>query len=142
MLVLDASAVTELLLGREPAGRIAALIESHDHDMHAPHLIDIEVLSALRGLVARGMLTPSRAEDAVRDLIDLRIERYPHLGLLERSWQLRNDLSAYDASYVALGEALADEHASALTLVTAAGRLARAAAAHTTLQVVNVSDVS
>jgi predicted nucleic acid-binding protein len=138
MLVIDASAVTELLLGRGSGERVAALVETHDHDLHAPHLLDIEVLSALRRLVARDLMSPARAEDAVEDLLDLRIERYPHVGLLDRAWQLRHDLSAYDASYVALAEALAEEEASSVTLLTADRRLARAAAAHSDVRVMSV----
>lgn len=101
MLVVDASAVTELHLGRESAERVVALIESHDHGMPAPDLLDIEVLSALRRLVARGVMSPARADDALRDLIDLGVERYRHVGLIDRAWQLRDDLSANDASYIA-----------------------------------------
>jgi predicted nucleic acid-binding protein len=73
--------------------------------LHAPHLLDTEFAHALRGL-ARAGLSPNRAQSALRDLADLRILRYPALGLLDRIWQLRHQLDAYDATFVALAEAL------------------------------------
>ena len=93
--------------------------------MHAPHLVDVEVLSALRRLVASSELTAARAGEAITDLLDLPIERYPHDILVPRVWELRENFSAYDASYVALAEAVADEP---VPLLTADARLARAVA--------------
>lgn len=129
MLVVDASALTELILGR-PAGEVVGehLVE-HRFALHAPHLIDVEVLSALRRLVAFGDTSAGRrAGEAIADLQDLPIERYPHDILVPRIWQLRENFSAYDASYVALAEGLADEP---VPLLTADGRLARAIGDHT-----------
>jgi len=94
--------------------------------LHAPHLLDLEVLHVLRRFERRGILRPSRAAEAVEDLLDLPLTRYPHAALADRVWELRGALTAYDAAYVALAEAL---HAPLLTrdaaLASAAPRLAR-----------------
>ena len=123
MLVVDASALTELVLGRA-AGEVAGEhMAAHGFALHAPHLVDVEVLSALRRLVASGETTAARAGEAIADLLDLPIERYPHDILVPRLWALRENFSAYDASYVALAEAIADEP---VPLLTADARLAAA----------------
>ena len=75
----------------------------------------MEVVSALRRLVASGEATASRGEEAIADLLDLPIERYPHDILVPRVWQLRDNFSAYDATYVAPAEAVADEPVPLLT---------------------------
>lgn len=125
MLVVDASALTELVLAR-PAGEVVGEhLAGHGFPLHAPHLVDVEVLSALRRLVSSGEATADRAGDAIADLLDLPIERYPHDILVPRVWQLRENFSAYDASYIALAEAVADEP---VPLLTADARLARAIA--------------
>jgi predicted nucleic acid-binding protein len=133
MLVVDASAIADLLLVRPAASSVADQLREHNFDVHAPQLLDIEVLSALRRVVAAGDASPDRAGEAVDDLLDLPIERYPHDGLVRRVWELRDNFSAYDATYVALAEGLTDEGA---TLLTADERLANAAATHTRLRVV------
>jgi predicted nucleic acid-binding protein len=74
--------------------------------LHAPHLIDLEVTQVLRRWVARRQLDELRAVQALDDLRDLDLNRYPHDVLLDRIWELRNNSSAYDAAYVALAEAL------------------------------------
>jgi len=135
MLVLDASAVVALLLGRAGADEVKRSITEHDYALHAPHLLDVEVLSALRRLVATGGASRARAEEAIADLLALRIKRYPHGALAARVWALRANLSAYDATYVALAELLSVDGAA---LVTADGRLARAARTHTALDVLLV----
>ncbi len=127
MLVVDASAVTELLLGRDAGVRVAEHFAGHDFALHAPHLVDVEVLSALRRLVSSGEATSERAGEAITDLLDLPIERYPHDVLVPRIWQLRENFSAYDAGYVALAEAVADEP---VPLLTADARLAHAITEH------------
>jgi predicted nucleic acid-binding protein len=127
MLVVDASAVTELVLGRPAGDVVAEHFTSHGFALHAPHLLDVEVVSALRRLVSSREATTERAGEAIADLLDLPIERYPHDILVPRVWQLRENFSAYDASYVALAEALAD---GPVPLLTADARLARAVAAH------------
>jgi predicted nucleic acid-binding protein len=134
MLVVDASAVAELLLGRPAAERIERHIAEHDYALHAPHLLDVEVLSALRRVVASGDASASRAGEAVADLLDLPVERYPHDVLVPRAWELRDNFSAYDAAYVALAETLTDRGAP---LLTADARLARAARAHSDVEVLH-----
>jgi len=118
MIVLDASAAVDWLL-QTPAGRLVEnRIYSRNETLHAPHLLDLEVAQVLRRLVAQGVVTGLRAQQAVEDLLDLRITRYPHDVLLSRVWQLRHNFSAYDAAYITLAEELR------AVLVTRDGRLA------------------
>jgi predicted nucleic acid-binding protein len=132
MLVVDASALTELVLGRPAGDVVGEHLAGHGFDLHSPHVVDVEVLSALRRLVASGEATAERAGEAIADLLDLPIERYPHDILVPRIWQLRENFSAYDASYIALAEGLDDEP---VPLLTADARLARAVADHADLPV-------
>ena len=74
--------------------------------LHAPHLIDLEVTQVLRGYVHSGAITNDRGAQAIDDLMDLPLTRYPHAVLLPRVWQMRHSLTAYDAAYLALAEAL------------------------------------
>lgn len=127
MIVVDASAVIEVLVG-EPNETLPARL-SAEAVLHAPHLLDTEVLHVLRRLEQGGDLTPERAAWA-RGLFDqLTIDRYPHHPLNERVWELRPTVSAYDATYVALAEALE------ATLITTDGRLARAGGIRATVEV-------
>jgi predicted nucleic acid-binding protein len=106
VIVLDASAAVDWLL-HTPAGlRIETRIYSQNESLHAPHLIDVEVGQVLRRLAREGTVSTNRAAQAIQDLLDLRLARYPHFVLLPRIWQLRNNFSAYDAAYVALAEEL------------------------------------
>lgn len=106
MIVLDASAALDWLL-RTPSGlHIEQRIYSHSPTVHVPHLLDLEVTQALRRLVREGTISDLRAGSAVKDLVDARLTRYPHHLLLPRVWQLRNNLTAYDAVYVSLAELL------------------------------------
>jgi len=106
MIVVDASAAVDWLLqtsaGQNIEKRIYRIMES----LHAPHLIDLEVTQVLRRLALRRVISTRCADEAVRDLLDLRITRYPHLLLLSRIWQLRHNFSAYDAAYIVLAEKL------------------------------------
>ena len=77
-----------------------------DDELHVPHLVDVEVVKALRRLVRTGEVSPGRAEEAIADLIDLDLHRHPHLDLLGRAWKLRDNISIYDAMYVTLAEAI------------------------------------
>lgn len=90
-------------------------------DLRAPELLDLEVLSVIRRLLAADLVIAARADQAVVDLIDLPVDRAPHGPLVGRCWELREDLTPYDAASVALAEALD------LTLLTGDARLARAA---------------
>ena len=120
MIVLDASAAIDWLL-QTPAGhRIEKRIYSRNETLHTPHLLDLEVAQVLRHVVRQGVVSVHRAKEAVRDLLDLRITRYPHFVLLPRVWQLRRNFSAYDAAYIALAEKLG------AVLVTRNGRIASA----------------
>lgn len=120
MIVLDASALVELLLGTERGRSIAARIADPGLGLHAPHLADVEVVQALRRYVREGELEPDSAGSALEDLRSLDLERHAHEPLLDRVWALRANLTAYDAAYVALAEALDT------TLLTCDARLARA----------------
>ena len=120
MIVLDASAAVDWLL-QTPAGqRIENRIYSRNETLHTPHLLDLEVTQVLRRLARQGVVPVHRADEAVRDLLDLRINRYPHFVLLPRIWQLRHNFSAYDAAYIVLAEELG------AVLITRDGRLASA----------------
>jgi predicted nucleic acid-binding protein len=119
LIVLDASAVLELLL-RTPLGRaVAKRIGGSDETLHAPHLIDLEVAQVLRRYEASGVVSRTRAEGALSDFADLEITRYPHDVLLPRIWALRKSVTAYDAAYIALAEALG------VPLLTGDAKLAR-----------------
>ena len=118
-IVVDASLLVRVLAfaGDEGAAARAAVA---GEDWHAPHLIDLEVTSAVRRLTAAGDLEAPAADDVVRRLAAAPVERYPHTPLLGRAWELRASVTPYDASYVALAEALD------CRLLTCDGRLARA----------------
>ena len=105
MIVVDTSAVITALVGRPPNHALSSRL-SDDTDLHAPHLIDIELIHALRRLVLNGNLSEDRASDVRVDFADISIMRYPHLPLADRIWALRHTITAYDAAFVALGEVL------------------------------------
>ena len=105
MLVVDTSAVLEAIAARDPApGLVERLAD--DGDLHGPHLIDTELLHALRRMSIKRHITDERAEDALSDFAGLALVRYPHEPLNDRVWELRHNLTAYDATFVALAEAL------------------------------------
>lgn len=106
MIVLDASAVLELLLRTPAAAAVEARVFDRNETLHAPHLLDVEVAQVVRRYAASGVATPGRCRSALDDLADLPLTRYPHDFLLARVWALRANLTAYDAVYVALAEAL------------------------------------
>jgi predicted nucleic acid-binding protein len=117
VIVVDASAVVDYIALR----RNAALPDRlRAGGLHAPHVVDVEVTHALRGMVFRGELSLDRAEGARTDHAEMAITLYPHGLLLERAWQLRHVLTTYDAVYVALAELLP------APLVTCDARLATA----------------
>jgi predicted nucleic acid-binding protein len=106
VIVLDASAVLELLLGTPAGSVVGERIAPESQTLHAPHLLDVEVAQVLRRYCASAAIDVERARLALDDLRSIDLHRYPHEPMLERIWQLRSNLTAYDASYVALAEAL------------------------------------
>ena len=106
MIVLDASAAVELLLRLPLADAVAARIADPDVGVHAPHLLAVEVAQVVRRYVERSEVGPARGAEALADLADLDVVRHPHEPLLPVVWRLRANLTAYDAVYVALAEAL------------------------------------
>jgi predicted nucleic acid-binding protein len=106
LIVVDASALLEILLHTPRAAQLVERALAAAERMHAPHLLDIEVAQVLRRLVQRKEITRARAEQALDDLENLVIERHAHQPLISRVWQLRDSLTAYDGAYVALAEAL------------------------------------
>ena len=129
MIVLDASVVIDWLIRSSAAQCIESRIFSRNQSLHAPELLDLEVAQVLRRLVREDTLSTSRAETAIEDLLDMRVTRYPHSVLLPRIWQLRHNLSAYDAAYVVLAERLG------ATLLTRDARLASAPGHSATVEV-------
>lgn len=119
MLVVDTSAVLAALVGGAAAVEVADRL-ARDADLHAPHLLDVEILHALRGLVRARVLSEDRAHDVRSDVGELAIVRYPHEPLGDRIWALRHNVTAYDAAFVALAEALG------VPLVTCDAKLAAA----------------
>ncbi|MBL0169657.1 MAG: type II toxin-antitoxin system VapC family toxin [Gemmatimonadaceae bacterium] len=119
-MVLDASVVVELVLASQAGTAAMARLVADNALLHAPELLDIEVLHVLRRAALLGQLTPQRAEQAIGVLESLPLTRHPHAPLRRRCWQLRANFSAYDAAYVALAEGLGAR------LMTRDARIARA----------------
>ena len=129
MIVLDASAAVSVLLNLdERAPRIRSRMDQADDGLHVPHLFEVEVMSVLRRYALGGALSPERSHLALYRLSTMRITRYPHTALLARVWELRRNVSAYDAAYVALAETLN------APLVTMDARLARASGIRATVE--------
>jgi predicted nucleic acid-binding protein len=106
VIVADASAVLEVLLRTPRAAAIETRMFRDGESTHVPALLDLEVAQVLRRYVARGELRPARARAALDLLGGFPMQRYLHDPLLSRIWALRENLTAYDAAYVALAEAL------------------------------------
>lgn len=106
MIVVDASALLEFLLQTALGRRVEARLLRDGDQLHAPHLLDVEIVQGLRRLVRTGEVATGRADEALTDLADLDLHRHAHLDLLDRAWKLRDNISAYDAVYVALAEAI------------------------------------
>jgi predicted nucleic acid-binding protein len=130
-MVVDASALLEFLLQTSLGARVEARLFREDDELHAPHLVDVEISQGLRRLVRTGEVSSGRADEAIADLTDLDLHRHPHLDLLRRVWKLRDNISAYDALYVALAEAIE------ATMVTCDGPLAKAPGHRARIEVID-----
>jgi predicted nucleic acid-binding protein len=120
MIVVDASALADVLLRLRSARAVEERILDADEALHAPQLLDLELLQVLRRFAGMGGWQQARATEALADLEALRIARHAHEPLRRRIWELRANLTAYDAAYVALAEELE------CPLVTRDARLAKA----------------
>jgi predicted nucleic acid-binding protein len=123
LIVVDASVVVDALAGSDAQASMVRQRLIDEGEAHVPHLLDVEVTSALRRLCRAGSIDETQATLALDDLAQLSLVRYPHLPLLARVWDLRRAVTAYDAMYVALAEILG------CALLTADARLARTAGA-------------
>jgi predicted nucleic acid-binding protein len=130
VIVVDASALLEALLRTPAAIEVERRIFDPRQTLHAPHLLDIEVAQVIRRYAAGGDIDEAYGRAVLADLSDFPIRRYPHDVLLPRIWALRNNLTAYDAAYVALAEALD------APLLTRDGRLAGAAGHHARIELI------
>jgi predicted nucleic acid-binding protein len=130
MIVVDASAVLEALLRTPAAESVERRMFGSRQTLHAPHLLDVEIAQVLRRYARAGEIDRDRGAAALSDLADLPLRRYPHDFLLPRVWELRDNLTAYDAVYVALAEALD------APLLTRDQRLAAAAGHHARVELV------
>jgi predicted nucleic acid-binding protein len=129
VIVLDASAAVEVILNLPRAApRLRARLVRSGETVHVPHVFDLEVLAALRRHSLRGALPERRSRRALRALEDLRATRYSHVQLRPRIWELRENVTPYDAAYVALAEALR------APLVTVDAALAGAAGARAVVE--------
>jgi len=128
--VIDASVIAELLLDLPLARAAERHVFGAPDGAAAPDLLNAEVLSVLRRYERRDLIDARRSREALEDLLDLPIARYPATAVLERAWTLRLNLTAYDAMYAALADALG------VAVVTADGRLAAAARRHAHIPVV------
>ena len=127
MIVLDASATVEMLLGT-PVGH-AVRRRTRSRQANAPHLMAVEVAQGFRTLASRGAVTDDMARVCLRDFTELPVRRWPHEPFLARAWELRADVTVYDAMYLALAEALE------VPLVTTDARLARSTGHHVSVLV-------
>jgi predicted nucleic acid-binding protein len=130
VIVLDASAVVPLLADPAAATEELQARLGRESAVHVPHLLDVEVANALRNRVLRGLLNPAGARRAIRRLAVLPLVRWPHDRMLGRALALRDQLTAYDATYVALAEALS------ATLLTRDARMATAGGHRARIEVV------
>ncbi len=106
MIVVDASALLEVLLNTPASARISERLFGRNDTLNSPHVLDLEVVQVLRRYTLSGEMDTERSEQALDDLADLPLNRYPHDIFLLRIWALRHNLTSYDAAYVALAEAL------------------------------------
>jgi predicted nucleic acid-binding protein len=107
VIVVDASALLEVLLNTPAGTRIARRLFAEDETLHAPHLVDLEIAQVLRRYALADEIDSERGHQAIEDLGNLPITRYPHNLFLSRIWELRHNVTAYDAAYLSLAEVLA-----------------------------------
>jgi predicted nucleic acid-binding protein len=131
VIVVDASALLEFLLQTSRGERVEARLFREEDELHAPHLVDVEITQGLRRLVRTGEVASGRADEVIADLTDLDLHRHPHFDLLSRAWKLRDNISAYDAMYVALAEAIE------APIVTCDGPLANAPGHRARIEVID-----
>ena len=127
MIVADTSAIVDALIGRPGQPDLLRRLQGAS-ELHAPHLIDVEFLHVLRRLLRTGALSPDRAADARHDFQDLAIVRYSHEPLSDRMWQLPENVTAYDAAFLALAETLD------APLITCDAHLARTSGHHAQIE--------
>ena len=130
MIVLDASAAIEWLLQSPAALKIEKRLFSPSQSLHAPHLLDVEVAQVFRRYVREKIISAQRGQEALEDLADIPLSRYPHDFLIPRVWELRATLTAYDAVYVALAELLG------APLLTCDGKIASASGHSANVEVI------
>lgn len=128
MIVLDASALLELILSTSAGKQLAQRLDSPRESLHVPHITDLEILNALRRELRAGRIDAERATNALHFLANLDLDRHSHEPLIRRIWELRDNLSACDAACVALAEILD------CPLLTADARLSRASGARCTME--------
>ena len=107
MIVVDASVLLEVLLNTPAGTLVARRLFAEDETLHVPHLLDVEVAQVLRRYALAGDIGPDRGLQALEDLAGFPMTRYPHDLFLPRIWELRHNVTAYDAAYIALAETLA-----------------------------------
>lgn len=132
MLVIDASVLAVALMDDGPDGDVVRR-RLRGESLAAPGLIDLEVVSVWRGLARGGHLDPRRVTLALDDLRDMPVQRVEHTPLLARCWELRDNLTAYDAAYVSLAEVLR------VPLLTGDKRLSRASGPRCAIEVIETS---
>jgi predicted nucleic acid-binding protein len=130
VIVVDASVIADALIDDGPAGTAARAALTADQHWAAPAHVGVEVISVVRGKLLGRKIGPVRAEDAIQALPNLVIDEVPIVRLVDRIWQLRGNLSAYDAAYVAAAEGLD------CPLVTGDGRIAKASGLRCDVRVV------
>lgn len=128
-IVADASALVEYILQTPAGARIREIARDPEVELHVPALCDIEISSALRRALLTGRLVPRRAQAALEDYLEFPLTRHGHRYLLAQILALRDNFSAYDATYVALAERLG------ASLLTADESLSRAARSHSNLEI-------
>jgi predicted nucleic acid-binding protein len=131
VIVVDASALLATLLGSPRSARVLEHVARGEDSLHAPHLVDLEITHALRRFVMLREISDRQARERLQVHLDLQLVRHDHLPLLPRIWELRRNLTAYDAAYVALAELLE------CPLLTCDARLARSAGHSVEVQVLN-----